>query len=304
MSYSKTKCFKSNSLFLCRAFLFFSLIGFLCLATPAFAWRTYAHIKLTEATLKSLPDGFPEFFKNSTEIPFYANDPDIQKNRFVPKLKETEGPEHFIDLEYFEKDFLPGTRYEYLKLLGDKKLDPRKAGLLPYAVLEWTERLTIAFAEFRRDPDNSVVRNKCIVYAGILAHYAQDACMPLHTTINYDGRISDNYLIKQGFHFKVDGLMESLKLDVNALCKNHYSNSAKDIMSSIHAEIERSNSSVGRIYGLAPQIMKDDATPDVVKLAEELSVRSVMFTAMLYLSAWENSEKVEIPEYFFLKGNR
>jgi hypothetical protein len=50
--------------------------------------------------------------------------------------------------------------------------------------------------------------------------------------------------------------------------------------------------------------MKDDATPDVVKLAEELSVRSVMFTAMLYLSAWENSEKVEIPEYFFLKGNR
>ena len=47
--------------------------------------------------------------------------------------------------------------------------------------------LAVAFAEYRKWPDNPMIQHKCFLYAGFLAHYAQDMCQPLHLTINFDG---------------------------------------------------------------------------------------------------------------------
>src|SRR5437764_832460 len=48
---------------------------------------------------------------------------------------------------------------------------------------------------------------------GILAHYAGDICMPLHTTVDYDGRVTaDGRSPHSGIHAKVDSLIEKLPL--------------------------------------------------------------------------------------------
>ncbi len=57
---------------------------------------------------------------------------------------------------------------------------------------EWTFRLTITLAEYRRWPDNPAIRAKCLVYAGILAHCAEDVRTPLHATIHRDGTANEN----------------------------------------------------------------------------------------------------------------
>jgi hypothetical protein len=92
---------------------------------------------------------------------------------------------------------------------------------LPYAIAEWTERLSIAFAEHRKYPANPYIQNKCLVYAGFLAHYAQDLCMPLHTTIHHDGRANpDGSTPKTGIHPRVDSLVEKLDMQPAQLAAN------------------------------------------------------------------------------------
>ena len=85
-----------------------------------------------------------------------------------------------------------------------------RLGLLPYAIAETTYMLSLALAEHHRWPDNQAIQSKCLVYAGLLSHYAEDACMPLHATVHWDGRVLPNgQSPRTGIHSRVDGLTES-----------------------------------------------------------------------------------------------
>src|SRR5581483_6890740 len=98
---------------------------------------------------------------------------------------DAEGPEHYLDSELLKDRPLPPTRYRFIALCAELNLDPSKVGLVPYAIAEGTERLAIAFAEHRKWPQNPYIQQKALVYAGRLAHYSCDLCMPLHTTIDH-----------------------------------------------------------------------------------------------------------------------
>ena len=271
---------------------------------PAWGWWTNGHYVLTKAAVTALPEGMPAFFRSGAGMVAHLSmDPDVSKNRGTPSLRGAEYPEHFLDREYLDGHDLPGSRYEFIKLCYDAGVRPEKVGLVPYALAEWTERLTVAFAEHRKWPENLAIQQKCLVYAGFLSHYAQDMCQPLHLTIHYNGRIGgDESVAQKGIHSKIDGLIENLKMEPAALAKGQTVTPLEDLMPGILAEFEAGFALVDHVYELGPQIPAGPdenwkPVPEVAAFAADRSREAVRFTASLYLTAWRLSKGIELPGF-------
>lgn len=66
----------------------------------------------------------------------------------------------FLSCEGQEKRTPKKSRYEFIALCAKLKIRPDEVGLLPYALVEWTQRLMMAFADYRRTfgyPNGSAV---------------------------------------------------------------------------------------------------------------------------------------------------
>ena len=289
----------------CAVLLSLALLMF----TPlAYAWQALGHMVIAKASLQVLPDSMPAFFRtgwpdlaSATIIADCSVDPDSFKSPTAPQLKSSEEPEHFIDLELLQNKPLPDTRRQYVELCQELKVNPFTTGFLPYTLAEWTQRLTLAFAEHRRWPENKAIQAKCLVYAGILAHYAGDACQPLHCTIHHNGRVSaDNHRPHARIHVKVDGIIEWLKLDAATIAKDLHPEAFPKLMPAIINQIMASNKLVDQVYELEKQFpdeataRKSGAPQPIVDFAHERAHAGAQFLAGLYLTAWADSQKVTL----------
>ena len=191
------------------------ILIWLLVAAPASGWWSDSHGILTRASVLAVPEELPPFFRQGGNVAAHCSiDPDLAQNRAAPHLIHTEKPEHYLNVEMLDGQELPGKRYAYLTLCINQGVRPSKSGLLPYAVAEWTEQLAVAFAEYRRWPEVAAVQHKCMVYAGWLAHYAQDMCQPLHLTIHHHGRLTaGGGSPRSSIHEKMDSLVERLELE-------------------------------------------------------------------------------------------
>ncbi len=274
----------------------------LILTTPTWAWWGGGHDILTQAVIKTLPDELPEFFRSETAKKMIAHcsyDPDLSKNRGAPHARAAEYGEHYFDLELIKDNPVPEDRDAFLKLCTKLELEPRKIGLLPYAVAEYTERLAVAFAEYRKWPDNPIIQYKCYVYAGFLAHYAQDMCQPLHLTVHFDGIVQeDGSKLHGGIHEKVDASIEVLKLDPNKLSEGQEVKPVKELMPAIVEQMKIGNNLVERVY----QLVKDyqdlkNPSEELFEFTNSLSREAVQWTASLYLTAWQLSGEINLPSW-------
>lgn len=272
-----------------------ALMGCL-VATSAWGWWGDGHAILTRGAVQALPEEMPAFFRaGAAALANCVYDPDVFKNRGTPHLKSAEHSEHYFDQELMEGRALPPTRPEFLALCAEAGLEPGRVGLLPYAVLEWAERLALAFAEHRKWPDNAHIRSKCLVYAGLLSHYAQDMCQPLHLTIHFDGRAEDDGSSPHsGIHEKVDALVERQGPEPAELARGVTIEAAAALLPMVRAEIDRSRALVDRIYELE-EVLADPRAPAVRSFGEERARAATRFTAALFLTAWKLSEDIELP---------
>lgn len=282
------------------------------LTTPLFAWHAEGHNAVARGAVAVLPDTMPEWFRKGVELVAHtSNDPDAFKNPAVIALTHAEQPEHFLDLEYLAGEPLPPTRMAYYKMCFEKKLDPSKVGTLPYAIQEWTQRLTIALAEHRKWPENEQIKQKCLVYAGILAHYSGDLCQPLHVTIHFDGRADESGKSpKSGIHSKMDDLLgrvipgaQSGAAAPKELLDGVQPKKLDHLLNGVMEEIKRSHAQIDRVYELEKDLPTKDAAwkpTDATKaFAIERYRAAAAFTASLYLTAWEDSAspKANPPEW-------
>ena len=311
-----------------------------CWTQVAGAWHDEGHVYAATAAVEALPseageegaEPVPAFFRESAAtIAHLSLDPDVWRNRGTPQLDKGQDAEHFFDLELLGDDpiaALPPTRPEFIALCHERGLDPHEVGYLPYAVAEWTGRLTLAFAEHRANPDSEAVRMKCLVYAGILAHYAADLHQPLHTTVHYDGRVEQNEdgtwgeSPRTGIHMKVDALPTFTSYDQNFevlfLLADKIAPRA-ELMPYILDQLRQSHAEVDTIYGrdgelpdlfafddtdfdaTPPPILTDN--PDqafdgiVLQFTTFRMHASATFTASLYLTAWQDSASVRLPDW-------
>lgn len=273
------------------------------LAAVAQAFDGQGHWQATQAAVRALPADVPAFFRSGVdEMADGAMDPDVFKLDSLPQLRNGEYPEHYFDIELLQGRTPPARRYEFLDLCARQGMDPGKVGTLPYALAEWTQRLTVAFAQHRRWPDNRILQHKCLVYAGILAHYAQDACQPLHTTIHYDGRVGpDGKSPRSGIHAKVDAVIQKVPVEPAVLAKEMKVEPLDQLWPGILRQLEASHALVDKTYALEKE-WPARATPlpadsKAADFARDRLAAAARFTANLYLTAWRDSAKLELPDW-------
>jgi len=154
--------------------------AFFLLAPLLLSWGPVGHEPINRAAVLALPAPVQSFFYNHIDF--------ITQESTVPDLRKYllndpwEKPRHFIDLENFPAyDSLPATLAEAKKKYSTEFL--QQNGILPWFLQDRMEKLTKAFK----------ARNKMeiLFLAADLGHYVGDAHMPLHTSANYDGQLTN-----------------------------------------------------------------------------------------------------------------
>ena len=180
----------------------------LCLSpTFLWAWGKDGHTYINQVAAQKVPDTMPAFLKQAeNRIAYLGPEPDRWRNYSEYTLKNSQEPDHFIDLEKLSGfGELPKGRYTYYKRLYKKVAAdpdnaddwrPEKVGLQPYITIEVYDRLKVAFREYRKlkeenQPTEGIEQN-IVYYAGWLGHYAADGSQPLHVTIHHHGWVGDN----------------------------------------------------------------------------------------------------------------
>ena len=159
------------------------LLLFLCFfALSAKAWGFWAHQRINRLAVFSLPQEMFTFYKTHIEyLTEHAVDPD--KRRYVVS---GEAPKHYIDLDHFcvyPCDSFPRTWYEAKERYTQDTLSAY--GMVPWAIEMNMDKLTAAFVA----QDVRLI----LKYSADLGHYIADSHVPLHTTENYNGQLSDQY---------------------------------------------------------------------------------------------------------------
>jgi hypothetical protein len=173
------------------------------------AWGNEGHTYINRVAAEKIPADMPSFLRRAvTEIAYLGPEPDRWRSPSEFALKNSQEPDHFIDLERVAwLDPLPQGRYEFYRKLYEKRAAtpspdhpddylPEHVGLQPYITMEVYGRLKAAFREYRRrqaaHQPTRAVEQAIIFYAAWLGHYVADGSQPLHTTIQYNGWVGPN----------------------------------------------------------------------------------------------------------------
>jgi hypothetical protein len=230
--------------------------------------------------VEAVPESLPEFFRHGgAEVARASLD--------------------YLDYEYLEGAKLPETRYEYVGFLAERDLDGARVGFLPYALVEGVQRLAVAFAQHRAEPGDFEIQVKVLYFAGVVTHYAADLCQPLHTSIHYNGRaLPDRSSPRTGIHHLVDSLLDRLDLDLEPQTMTAEVRSfASDPLREVIARFLASHQLVDRIYELEKELEWEEGelpSDTVRSLASQRLEEAVVFTASLFLTAWDLSTGLEV----------
>ncbi len=168
-------------------FIFILSIVLLLVPTkqPAYSWGFFAHKKINRMAVFTLPDGMIGFYKQHIEyISEHAVDPD--KRRYA---NEDEAPRHYIDIDHYGKHPFDSVPQWWKKAVAKYSEDTLKAyGIVPWHIEKMVYRLSEAFKEENMD--------LILHYSADLGHYIADAHVPLHTTENYNGQLTN----QKGIH--------------------------------------------------------------------------------------------------------
>ncbi|MBV9988652.1 MAG: hypothetical protein JO301_13320 [Chitinophagaceae bacterium] len=162
------------------------------------SWGFLVHKTVHQLAVYKLPARMAGFFyQNMDYLVNNAPRPDTRRNQ-----DSTEATKHFIDLEMYGADAalrMPAGWDQAVQLYTRDSL--LKYGYVPYHVLFMKEKLVQAFRSGNKD--------SILFYATDMGHYIGDANVPLHTTVNYDGQLTN----QRGLH----SLWESTvpELDMN-----------------------------------------------------------------------------------------
>lgn len=148
-------------------------------------WGFFGHKVITQIAVYSLPSGMQGFyFRNLNRLVQLSTAADQRR-----EIDSLEASRHFIDMDHFGDDPFNTVPKAWDKAVAKYSADTlRKYGTVPWTVLEVQNKLTQAF----RTGDTTAI----LTLSADLGHYVADAYVPLHTTENYDGQLSN----QQGLH--------------------------------------------------------------------------------------------------------
>ncbi|HWP81640.1 MAG TPA: zinc dependent phospholipase C family protein [Bacteroidota bacterium] len=153
--------------------------------TDALGWGFWAHREIHRYAIQSLPEEMQPFFTAFADT-IIARSVEADRRR---NSDPTEEFHHFIDIDrYGSYPFreLPRQYEEAVAKFGKTKVDSN--GTAPWRIADFMKKLTDAMK--RKD------KADILFYASNIGHYVADIHVPLHTTENYDGQLTN----QKGLH--------------------------------------------------------------------------------------------------------
>lgn len=143
------------------------------------SWGFFAHRCINKHAVFSLPKGMIRFYKSNIDfVTVHAVDPD--KRRYADSL---EAPRHFLDVDRYGEhpfDDIPKKWNVAVAKYSEKTL--LKNGIVPWQIEKTYGELVKAF-----QVKDSL---RILRLSADLGHYISDAHVPLHTTENYNGKLT------------------------------------------------------------------------------------------------------------------
>lgn len=162
---------KKNLILFCSA----SIV--LCICT---SWGFYAHKKINNLAVFTLPSPLIRFYKNNISyVTNHAVDPD--KRRYADSL---EAPRHYLDADHYGESPFDSIPEKWKDAVNKYSEDTLKTyGIAPWQIQRTYGYLVKAF----QDRDSL----KILRLSADLGHYVADAHVPLHTTKNHNGQLTN-----------------------------------------------------------------------------------------------------------------
>ncbi|MDN5200788.1 zinc dependent phospholipase C family protein [Fulvivirgaceae bacterium BMA10] len=234
-------------------------------------WGFFAHQKINELAIFSLPPEMFAFYKrNVIYITENAVNPD--KRRYAVK---SEGPKHYIDLDMYHKNNANRPPKYWNMAIEKYGIDSLLAkGIAPWHIQLMKQLLTKAFQE--KNPKD------ILKYSTEIGHYLADIHVPLHTTSNYNGQLTNQH----GIHgFWESRLPELFSKDYDFFVgKAIYINDTQETVWDI---VMRSNEMVDSVLNIEKQLTIE-FPPDKKYSFEERNGRLVKVYSKAFSTAYHN----------------
>jgi hypothetical protein len=182
------------------------VVGLTAIVISLCSWGFLVHHTTTQLAIYELPKAMqPFFYKSMKGLVKDCTRPDERRN-----TDATEATKHFVDMEAYGDSAaykMPFSWDEAVKKYTKDTL--LKYGYVPYHIMVMKDKLTEAF----KAKDTS----KILFYAADIAHYIEDAHVPLHTSINYDGQLTN----QKGLHALWESVTPEVELGTYNLRSKH-----------------------------------------------------------------------------------
>ena len=161
------------------------IISLNLLVQTCFGWGFYAHKLINRKAINLLPAGLQMFYTSYSDVVSErAVNPDKRRN-----LIKNEGPRHYIDLDRYapsKRCCLPRNWKDAVLLYSTDSL--YNNGVVPWHTISVYNQLVNAFAKRNKE--------QILKISADIGHYISDAHVPLHSTENYDGQLTN----QKGIH--------------------------------------------------------------------------------------------------------
>jgi len=189
-------------------------------------WGFLVHRTIHQLAIYQLPVEMSGFFhSNMSKLVYDAPRADIRRN-----TDSSEAPKHFMDLEPYKVKTALQLPSGFDKAIQRYSWDTlKKYGYVPYQIMVMKDKLTEAFKNQNKD--------SILFYAADLGHYIGDANVPLHTTLNYDGQLTN----QAGMHGLWESMIPELEMETYRLFNGHKAQYLRNPMREVQKAMQRAH---------------------------------------------------------------
>lgn len=227
------------------------------------SWGFLVHRTVHQLAVYELPENMqPFFFEYMGNLVNNAPRPDTRKNK-----DSTEATKHFIDLEMFGEDAVHRMPVDWESAVKKYTKDSLlKYGYVPYHVVYMKHKLTDAFKSGNKD--------SILFYAADLGHYIADAHVPLHTTINYDGQLTN----QKGLHGVWESMIPELEIGGYTLYSGHQATYLKQPGEAVWAAVRGAAAMVPGLLEIEKEVSKNFTEEQKFRVQTRKGTKSKSYT--------------------------
>ncbi len=178
------------------------VITLISVYSKSYCWGFFGHKKINNYAVFLLPPQMLVLYKPNIDfITSHAVDPDMRRN-----VVAEEAPRHYIDIDYYGKYPYPELPRSWKDAVAKYTADTLLAnGIVPWHVQVMLRRLTDAF---KAKNFTAIMKNSADI-----GHYIADAHVPLHTSSNHNGQLTNQKGIHGFWESRVPELLADKEFD-------------------------------------------------------------------------------------------